>query len=382
MPQKGAQSIPTLRMYGAYGSESTLAGAARTRYAGEIREPVSDLYILGDRPYLAACRRFLAPDPSSPFDRGGLNRYAYCEGDPVNRVDPSGMVWSNWVGRLLGDGTSPSRGGTATQAASGGASSSGPAQTTPSMAIAATASSMDTAAAVAAIAPANAAPAPGNQGSAVLGKLASTHGNATPGSAVPAAQKGYQGQDAPGTPNPTPPPNNISKRPRHTVISRPAAEAPSNRFSPHSGRFKTKWAWGRTSANPNSIVWAADTRITLDNLKPVLHALARQGVKKANVYSGAHGVASGDNWTSGIGLRLDSDVRFSVEDLTVTTRRGKQVGVDVTVEHLPVLRKDTLRDLLTRDGVHVMGCCYGIADEVVMDVLGLDEVTVYRKPTT
>ncbi|KPZ22499.1 RHS repeat-associated core domain-containing protein, partial [Pseudomonas syringae group genomosp. 3] len=30
------------------------------------------------------------PDSLSPFGKGGLNAYAYCAGDPVNRSDPSG----------------------------------------------------------------------------------------------------------------------------------------------------------------------------------------------------------------------------------------------------------------------------------------------------
>ncbi|MEE4636302.1 RHS repeat-associated core domain-containing protein [Pseudomonas alliivorans] len=34
--------------------------------------------------------RFNQPDNLSPFGRGGLNAYAYCLGDPVNRGDPSG----------------------------------------------------------------------------------------------------------------------------------------------------------------------------------------------------------------------------------------------------------------------------------------------------
>jgi hypothetical protein len=29
----------------------------------------------------------------SPFSKGGLNTYAYCAGDPVNRADPSGASW-------------------------------------------------------------------------------------------------------------------------------------------------------------------------------------------------------------------------------------------------------------------------------------------------
>ncbi|MNI63190.1 hypothetical protein D3C73_1185430 [compost metagenome] len=38
--------------------------------------------------------RFISPDNLSPFAQGGLNPYAYCEGDPVNFSDPSGHFLS------------------------------------------------------------------------------------------------------------------------------------------------------------------------------------------------------------------------------------------------------------------------------------------------
>ncbi|MFC9753074.1 RHS repeat-associated core domain-containing protein [Streptomyces sp. NPDC056921] len=34
--------------------------------------------------------RFHSPDSLSPFGDAGLNAYAYCLGDPINRVDPTG----------------------------------------------------------------------------------------------------------------------------------------------------------------------------------------------------------------------------------------------------------------------------------------------------
>jgi len=34
--------------------------------------------------------RFSSPDLLSPFDQGGLNPYAYCESDPINKMDTSG----------------------------------------------------------------------------------------------------------------------------------------------------------------------------------------------------------------------------------------------------------------------------------------------------
>lgn len=49
-------------------------------------------YLLGHgyRAYRPTLGRFNAPDSYSPFGSGGLNCYAYCRGEPVNRSDPSG----------------------------------------------------------------------------------------------------------------------------------------------------------------------------------------------------------------------------------------------------------------------------------------------------
>jgi hypothetical protein len=40
---------------------------------------------------------FLSPDSESPFGSGGINPYAYCAGDPVNRIDPDGHSWVNYA---------------------------------------------------------------------------------------------------------------------------------------------------------------------------------------------------------------------------------------------------------------------------------------------
>ncbi|WP_144936580.1 RHS repeat-associated core domain-containing protein [Pseudomonas alabamensis] len=76
-------------------------------FAGERREPLTGWYIpAGYRPYDPLLMIFLAPDSLSPFGRGGLNAYAYCAGDPVNRIDPDGHGWLTWlvagVGLALG----------------------------------------------------------------------------------------------------------------------------------------------------------------------------------------------------------------------------------------------------------------------------------------
>ncbi|MBC3413714.1 RHS repeat-associated core domain-containing protein [Pseudomonas sp. SWRI107] len=70
-------------------STRTLAG-----FNGECIDALTAGYLLGNgyRLYMPALRRFNAPDSWSPFDAGGINTYAYCGCDPVNRDDPSGHV--------------------------------------------------------------------------------------------------------------------------------------------------------------------------------------------------------------------------------------------------------------------------------------------------
>jgi RHS repeat-associated protein len=65
-------------------------------FNGEYRSDLSGFYVLGRgaRSFSSTLMRFLSPDPYSPFSLGGLNIYAYCAGDPVNRVDRSGYYFS------------------------------------------------------------------------------------------------------------------------------------------------------------------------------------------------------------------------------------------------------------------------------------------------
>lgn len=67
-------------------------------YAGQRSEPLTGWQILGDyRPYDPVLMCFLSPDSESPFGRGGINPYAYCAGDPINRVDPDGHSWVTYA---------------------------------------------------------------------------------------------------------------------------------------------------------------------------------------------------------------------------------------------------------------------------------------------
>jgi RHS repeat-associated protein len=72
-------------------------------FNGERPDPVTGHYLLGNgyRAFNPVLLRFNSPDSWSPFGEGGLNAYAYCVGDPVNRYDPTGHV-SPFFAKLFG----------------------------------------------------------------------------------------------------------------------------------------------------------------------------------------------------------------------------------------------------------------------------------------
>ncbi|WP_448111429.1 RHS repeat-associated core domain-containing protein [Pseudomonas lini] len=61
-------------------------------FNGERPDPVTGHYLLGNgyRAFNPVLMRFNSPDSLSPFEKGGLNSYAYCLGDPINQIDPTG----------------------------------------------------------------------------------------------------------------------------------------------------------------------------------------------------------------------------------------------------------------------------------------------------
>lgn len=86
------------RRYSPHGAEQHRDEAVPFGFTGTRREPLTGWYIpAGYRPYDPLLMSFLSPDSESPFGRGGINPYAYCAGDPINRVDPDGHSWVNWA---------------------------------------------------------------------------------------------------------------------------------------------------------------------------------------------------------------------------------------------------------------------------------------------
>lgn len=90
------------RSYPPYGA---LAADARALlgFNGELVDPLTGGYHLGNgyRTYDPRLMRFHSPDSFSPFGAGGINAYGYCQGDPVNRRDPSGHAVEDYVLPIL-----------------------------------------------------------------------------------------------------------------------------------------------------------------------------------------------------------------------------------------------------------------------------------------
>lgn len=86
-------------VYTAYG-HTVVTGSLG--YNGERCEKPTGCYMLGNgyRAYNPALMRFHSPDGLSPFGEGGLNSYMYCEGNPIDYLDPDGTSILSALSRL------------------------------------------------------------------------------------------------------------------------------------------------------------------------------------------------------------------------------------------------------------------------------------------
>lgn len=89
-------AAPTTQRYGPYGYDRATLPSRLTvlGFTGARRGPTEGDYLLGNgyRTYKSWLMRFNSPDVMSPFLEGGINAYAYCQGDPINFADPTGKI--------------------------------------------------------------------------------------------------------------------------------------------------------------------------------------------------------------------------------------------------------------------------------------------------
>ncbi|RMO96153.1 hypothetical protein ALQ33_01628 [Pseudomonas syringae pv. philadelphi] len=86
----GQQADIAYSPYGHHDAAQPIAGLPG--FNGEQPDHITGHYLLGNgyRAFNPVLMRFNSPDSLSPFGKGGLNAYAYCAGDPVSRIDPTG----------------------------------------------------------------------------------------------------------------------------------------------------------------------------------------------------------------------------------------------------------------------------------------------------
>ncbi|MBO1537501.1 RHS repeat-associated core domain-containing protein [Pseudomonas sp. OA65] len=89
------QSSDGTSTYTPYGHRTAQGGlSSLLAFNGERNDTITGCYLLGNghRAFNPVLMRFNSPDSLSPFGDGGLNCYAYCQGDPINRTDPTGRI--------------------------------------------------------------------------------------------------------------------------------------------------------------------------------------------------------------------------------------------------------------------------------------------------
>jgi len=82
--------------YAPYGYRSLDCGLpGLPGFNGEEPDRITGHYLFGNgyRAFNPVLMRFNSPDDLSPFDKGGINAYVYCGGDPANREDRTGHTW-------------------------------------------------------------------------------------------------------------------------------------------------------------------------------------------------------------------------------------------------------------------------------------------------
>jgi len=368
--------MATTITYGAYGAHAATAGAARTAYAGQVSEADIGCYFLGKRAYSPTLRRFLAPDHASPFNQGGINRYAYCGGDPVNRTDPSGQSWLSWLGASLGlTGRSAGANGALSSDSRGMRDAVSTPGTTASMA-AAVIDAVSITSAIDSVALATSS-APSSGG--LFGWIGQLAKSALGGSSLPPTRNGAPTRFIALPESVDTIKAGAGTRPQRTITLFESDDIPASRSTFNLGGQQDvtrNWTVGNHVDNPRSRIWAADTAINYADFPNLFPHMTGRGVTNATLYTGVDGYADQSNWGADW-FHKQPNTLFIDQDVRHTIPAGRVSNIDIDIKDVGDVLISDFRKALARDGDHIIGSCYGLADEVVMDALNLSNVTLY-----
>lgn len=370
----------------------------RLAYAGEIAGSETGRYLLGSRLYCPILRRFSSPGSLSPFDAGGVNRYAYAGADPMNRIDPSGGSWWEWALAGLGlvaavAGAIASGGALAGLTGAAAAGSLTASTSTLSVSLMTAAAVADVVSVAADIGSTVSLSMGDTRMGALFGWMALGAGAASVGTARWLG-KGVRGASAAGHLRaPVEPPSGfVRQRPvipdgspvdRNLVkrqMIRDPGQVPDGRLIALRDadevwhvRMRINWVARSHGTFPGAFHFGSDTAIARKHVLPYLPAIARSTpVAPGNLYfyTGVHGHAMGRNWNM-LG-RMGADPASLTEDRAIQGQLAAAAQPHtLVVEDLANLTVAEARSAFARPGVHVHAYCYAAVDEVLLDMFGV-----------
>lgn len=391
------------RSYDAYGGAVTVPTSARTGFSGETADADLPWYPLGSRHYVPSLRQFISPDTASPFMAGGLNRYAYCGGDPVNRIDPTGESFWDFLGAslgILGAAVGVVVTGGALLGAIGVAGGLAAAMSTTGGIAAAAATVLEVASVVVEVGSLASLAAGDERASGIFGWVAL-------GTGLAAANLGSMAKSAAKSARLLARQNTLLSPVKPYLTSVHHNGGFSLFSSGKIGRERTVLHHHGSAMMPPEILHGRYTYLTSNRLQPTWSQVSPPGSTTKNwashvgvtskhveakvreiadlydgeritVIMGGHGMPSGDNWIAGIRMFTESWVANAGRSMAARVRADYSLAAsDMRFFDLGSLSKAQYKALTRQHGHVVHGFCYSMADQQFMRALDLEYASTY-----
>jgi RHS repeat-associated protein len=386
--------------YSSYGGTVELSHFARIAFAGEVTERHTGWYMLGNRLYSPTLRRFLATDPESPFDEGNFNRYAYCSGDPVNRIDPTGNAWTDWLMAGLGLGlailgtvfsvgaAAPALAAVGTAIGTAASGSLAAASIAPSAVATIAAATLDVVSLGASIGSVGSMATKDQKANSIFGWIGITAGVGAAAATVTAARLGGFGMArAAAADKFASRQSSISS----TVSTSSTSTTAASSVSKASIRVKAlvgastaggvsraglstvnAGASGSTQRMPsNASLVTSNATASRPQLKRAFAATSAGGAKSISLYAGP---PTSRKALQNPHARSDgASKRLSREDRGGAAQAAASAGVKVDAIDLTSLTKEQIRRRLSDDGMHVVVAAHGLVDQATLTSLNMPD---------